>query len=436
MNRKHETRILRGAWYVTLIFFIFVVLHYADKFLISPLLPLLRDEFQLGYTELGAIETGTILIAVTFMPLWGYLFDKYARPPLVALASMIWGGTTIFSTFSTNYVELIITRSITGIDNQATSGLMSFLGDYFPPEKRATALSVLQAAETFGALIGVLIGLLIGIGFGWRNAFLLTAIPGIVLALVVLSTVKDVPRGGTEPELVNVRDRLKDTFSINSLKMLFERRSVLFLYLQGFFGVFPWNILSYWLFTYMTDVRNFEAGSQLLVMLSALLSMVAGNLFAGMIGDWAFRRNKRGRLVFATITVIVGLIFFDMAFLTKGGVELFLILGALTALFMPMAGPCVSSSVQDVALPEVRGSAMAMLLFFYNVGSAFAPLITGYTADRMGLEWGMVTIVNITWSICIILLTIAAFFIPRDIEWKRGELAERAKKLASNRRGL
>lgn len=436
MSKKRETGILRGAWYVTLIFFIFVVLHYADKFLVSPLLPLIRDEFKLGYTELGAIETATILVAVAFMPLWGYLFDKYARPPLVALASAIWGCTTMFSTFSANYTQLILTRSATGIDNQATSGLMSFLGDYFPPEKRATALGILQAAETFGALIGVVIGLVIGISFGWRNAFLLTVVPSIFLAFIVLFTVKDVPRGGTEPELVNVRDRLKDTFSVKSLKRLFERKSILFLYLQGFFGVFPWNILSYWLFTYMTDVRGFEAGSQLLVMLAALLSMVAGNLLAGLTGDWAFKRNKRGRVVFATLTVVIGLVFFNMAFLTKGGVELFLILGAMTALFMPMAGPCVSSSVQDVALPEVRGSAMAMLLFFYNVGSAFAPLITGYAADTIGLEWGIVTIVNITWSICIILLSMAAVFIPRDIDWKRKELAKRAETLVSKEEGL
>lgn len=212
MRVKRESGILRGAWYVTFLFFIFVVLHYADKYLISPLLPTIRKEFKVGYTELGAIETGTIIIAVIFMPLWGYLFDKYKRPPLVSLASAIWGSTTIVSTFSRNYTELIVTRSITGIDNQATSGLMSFLGDYFPPEKRAMALGILQAAETLGALIGVIIGLIIGVNFGWRNAFLVTAIPGILLAVIIVLTVKDVPRGGTEPELVSVRDKLRETF--------------------------------------------------------------------------------------------------------------------------------------------------------------------------------------------------------------------------------
>lgn len=183
----------------------------------------------------------------------------------------------------------------------------------------------------------------------------------------------------------------------------------------------------------MTDVRAFNPEAQLLVMLAALMAMVIGNISAGIIGDWAFRRNRKGRVVFATLTVIIGLVFFNMAFLTKGGLELFLVLGALTALFMPMAGPCVSSSVQDVALPEIRGSAMAMLLFFYNVGSAFAPLLTGYIADLIGLEWGIVTIVNITWSICIVLLSTAAIFISGDIEWKKKVLEERAKTLASGK---
>lgn len=431
MKGKAGSKILSSPWYVTLVFFVFVVLHYADKFLISPLLTSIRDEFGLTYVQLGAIETGTILVAVAFMPLWGYLFDKYARPLLIALASAIWGSTTALSSFSTNYHELIVTRSITGIDNQATSGLMSLLGDYFPPERRAKALGVLQAAETVGALMGTIIGLIIGTGFGWRNAFLLTAAPGIVLAVVVSLTVKDVPRGGTEPELVDVRDKLRETFSTKSMKKLFERKSVIFLYLQGFVGVFPWNILSYWLFTYLEDIRGYDVGSRLLVMLAALISMVLGNILSGIIGDWAFKRYMRGRVIFATITVVIGLVFFDLAFLTKGGVELFLVLGSITAFFMPMAGPCVSSSVQDVALPEVRSSAMAVLLFFYNVGSAFAPAITGYLADMMGLEWGIVTIVTITWSLCTILLGTAAFFIPRDIRWKRAELATRAKDLTS-----
>jgi len=96
-----------------------------------------------------------------------------------------------------------------------------------------------------------------------------------------------------------------------------------------------------------------------------------------------------------------------------------------------MAGAPVSASVQDVALPEVRSSALSTLVFFENTGSASAPLLTGVIADQVGLEWAIVIIVTVTWFLCAILLGAVAIMIPRDIIWKKRELAERAKRLAS-----
>ncbi|MGQ9690260.1 MAG: MFS transporter, partial [Thermoproteota archaeon] len=334
MTKAQAYRIPREAWYAVFVFFLFMVLHNSDKFLISPLLPLIRDEFVLNYIELGAIQTGASIVAVIFMPVWGYLFDKYARPTLAALASAIWGGTTVLSTFSRNYVELALTRALTGIDNEAGSGIISFIGDHFPPEKRSTAFGVLNTSSAIGAFIGTLIGTIMGSSLGWRNAFLITGMPGLLLAILIATTLKDKPRGSTEPELVAVRDKLKDTFKKESLVEVLRRKSMLFLFVQGFFGVFPWQIITYWLFLYMADVRGFDPDAQLLIMLVAILAMVAGNVFAGMMSDWAFRRTLKGRAIFAGISVAVGLVFFDLTILTRGGVELFIIFGALTGFFI------------------------------------------------------------------------------------------------------
>jgi len=117
MGQERSVKIPREAWYVAFMFFLFMVLHQADRFLIAPLLTQITTEFSLSYTEAGAIQTGSVILAVIFMPLWGYFFDKFARPPLVALASAIWGVTTILSTFSRNFMELVVTRALTGIDN-------------------------------------------------------------------------------------------------------------------------------------------------------------------------------------------------------------------------------------------------------------------------------------------------------------------------------
>lgn len=423
-------RIPREAWYAVSVFFLFMLLHNSDKFLVSPILPLIRDEFKLTYVQLGAIQTGAAIVAVVFMPLWGYLFDKYARPPLAALASAIWGGTTILSTFSRNYVELVFTRALTGIDNEVSSGIVSFLGDHFPPEKRSTAIGILNTSGPLGALIGTVIGTIMGNLLGWRTAFTVTGVPGILLAILILATIREKPRGSTEPELLAVKDKLEDTFKKDSLVKVLKRKSMVFLFTQGFFGVFPWQIITYWLFIYMTDVRGFDPDSQLLIMLVAILAMVTGNLVAGVTSDWAFKKTLRGRAVFAGISVAIGLVFFDLTLLTRGGVELFLAFGVLTGFFIPMAGPAVSASIQDISLPEVRSTALSVQIFVENAGSSFAPLIVGYLADVMGLELGMVAVITVTWSLCAILLTAASLTLPRDIEWKRLELAERAKKLS------
>jgi len=431
MTKMIAYRIPREAWYVVFVFFLFMMLHNSDKFLIAPLLPLIRDEFTLNYTQLGVIQTGAAVVAVVFMPLWGYLFDKYARPPLAALASAIWGGTTVLSTFSRNYVELAFTRALTGIDNEVSSGIVALIGDHFPPEKRSTAVGILNTSAPLGALIGTIIGTMMGSTLGWRTAFMITGVPGLLLALLILTTVREKPRGFTEPELLAVKDKLRDTFKKDSLVKVLKRRSMIFLFTQGFFGVFPWQIITSWLFIYMADVRGFDPESQLLIMLVAILAMVAGNLVAGVTSDWAFKKTLKGRAVFAGVSVAIGLVFFDLTLLTKGGVELFLAFGALTGFFIPMAGPAVSASLQDISLPEVRSTTLSVQIFVENAGSAFAPLIVGYLADAWGLEQGMVTIVTVTWSLCAVLLTAASLTLPRDIEWKRLELAERAKKLVS-----
>ena len=430
MGQEKSVKIPREAWYVAFMFFLFMLLHNADKFLISPLLTLIQAEFGLSYTELGAIQTGSVVVAVIFMPVWGYVFDRFARPPLVALASAIWGVTTILSTFSRNFTELVITRALTGIDNESYSGVYSLLGDFFPPEKRATAVGFVNTSSALGTLLGVLVGTMAGATLGWRNAFLVTAVPGVILAVVILLTVKDKPRGVTEPELAEVKDKLKETFSLESVRKLFERKSVILLFTQGFFGVFPWQILSYWLMLYMAQVRGFTADEQLIVMLVALLAMVGGNVVSGIGGDWAFKRSLKGRAIFATIAVAIGLVLFDATVVVRGGLMLFLVLGGLTGFFIPMAGPNVSASIQDVALPEVRSTALSLQVFFENVGSASAPLLTGYLADMLGLEAAILIIVTITWALCAILLGVTSLLIPKDIAWKRQELTVRARELS------
>ena len=84
----------RYRWLVVFVFFLFMLLHQADKLLIGPLTTPIMETFCIDEAKMGAVFTGALIVQAVFYPLWGYLYDRYARSRLLALASFIWGSTT------------------------------------------------------------------------------------------------------------------------------------------------------------------------------------------------------------------------------------------------------------------------------------------------------------------------------------------------------
>ncbi|MFO3796660.1 MAG: MFS transporter, partial [Anaerolineales bacterium] len=147
-------------WLVIAIFFAFMLLHQIDKQLINPLLPQVMDEFQISKTQMGAVMTGALLVGTFLYPLWGYLYDRWSRAKLLALASFIWGSTTWFSALARRYGTFFIARASTGIDDSSYPGLYSLVADYFGPQMRSRIYGLLQLAQPLGYLLGMLLALL------------------------------------------------------------------------------------------------------------------------------------------------------------------------------------------------------------------------------------------------------------------------------------
>lgn len=422
---------LRYAWFMTLMLFVFRSFHTGDIFLISVVLPQILEEFNITYTVAGLIFTATFFMAVILYPVWGYLYDKYSRKNLISLSGIIWGLTTWLNTIPRTFIGFFTTRTLTGIDDTPPSGMNSLVSDYFPPKSRGKPLGLINASGAFGALIGTVLGVVIGYSMGWRPLFYITGGIGILMALLVYFTVRDIPRGSSEPELAGLK--LKDTLyriNVKEYLSLVKKKSLLFLNLQGFFGVFPWQVLQAWIFTYMVKEREFNESISMIVMLAWLLSMVAGNLVGGMLGDMLFKKDMRGRAILGAVDVFLSAIaiYFTIMW-PKVDVLGFTIVGSITSFILPMAGPNVSAAVTDVAEPEARSSADALLRIFEYGGSSAAPLISGYIADMYGLGFGILYISVATWLICGVLFIILSFVISKDILELRSKMAERAEKL-------
>src|SRR4030042_5364657 len=123
----------RHRWFVVAVFFLFMLAHQADKLVIGSLPPDIMDTFQITKTEIGLVSTGALIVGAVFFLVWGYLYDRYARPKLLALASFIWGATTWLNGIAPNYSTFLVTRATTGIDDPSYPGLSSLTSDYFAP---------------------------------------------------------------------------------------------------------------------------------------------------------------------------------------------------------------------------------------------------------------------------------------------------------------
>ena len=414
---------------VLLVFFTFLLFHQADRFVVSAVAPQVMEDFNVGYFELGLVFSLTGFTAAALYPLWGYLYDKYSRRLLTSVAAAIWGFTSLINALARSFSEFFATRIATAIDDAAPPGMTSLVLDYFEPARRSRAMGVLGMTGPLGAILGSVLSLsIVAGGLSWRIAFYITGSVGIAASLVIFLVVRDVPRGSSEPELCGLLTRDIYKAKLSDLLKLVKNRSMLLLFLQGFWGVFPWAAITYWIITYMQVERGMQPDAVMVAMVTWLLAMAAGNVVAGYAGDILYRRSVRGRAAYGAVIVLFSAFTLYLTMRARS-IEEFFALGALTAFIIPQAGPQVSAMLGDVVEPELRSSAASFQAFFENIGSSSAPAIAGYLASVYGLGDALLWIGFLTWLLCFVFFTLLALRIPKDAARLRSLLKERAQKL-------
>jgi len=417
----------RYRWFMLAVFFAFMLLHQSDKLLIGPLTTPIMETFSIDEVQMGLVFSGALVVQAVMYPLWGYLYDRFARPKLLALASFIWGATTWLGAIAPTYRTFVASRASTGIDDSSYPGLYSLVADYFGPRMRGRVFGLLQVAQPMGYMLGLIMATFLAAPLGWRGVFYVTGSLGIVLAAVIFFTIREAPRGGAEPELADLPEISQYRFDLQAALGLLRKRTLLLLFAQGFVGVFPWNVITYWFFRYLETERNYSSDQVFSTMAMAIIFLSAGYFVGGSLGDWLFRRTPRGRLLVAMTAVLLGAVLMTITLqvpIESTGV--FLVLLSLTALFIPFASPNVLTTVQDISLPEVRSTALSIFYLIDNGGAALAPFLAGLIAVRASLGTAILSISVGAWLLTALLLAAAARVVPHDVEVLRAQMAQRA----------
>lgn len=417
----------RYPWFVFGTFFAFMLFQQAERLVIGPLTTPIMNEFKINEAEMGLVFSGALIVGAILYPVWGYLYDRFARTKLLALAALIWGATTWLSAAVKTFPMFVVTRSSTGVADSSYPGLYNVINDYFEPMERGKIMGFLQIAQPLGYLVGMVLAMLVGGIVGWRGIFYITGAVGFVLAIVIFFGIKEPQRGSTEPELQGIEQKGEYKFNWNTALGLFKKKSLLFLFLNCFTGVFPWQVLTFWFFRYLETGRGYDSTTVLITMVVAVLVLAAGYPVGGILGDYFFKRNQRGRLYVSAAGVIIAMVILIFAINLPNSEQLpFGILLAFTCIFMPFASPNVVTTIYDMTLPEVRSTANALQNFFEQIGSSVAPLIAGIIAVNSSLQDAILIICVSAWSLCFIFLLISAYLVPKDLQDLRNQLQQRA----------
>jgi MFS family permease len=419
-------------WFVVIIFFLFMLLHQTDKLLIGSLQVQITEAFQINDFQWGLINSGALAVATVLYPIWGYLYDRYARAKLLALASLIWGATTWLNAIVRTYTGFLLTRASTGIDDSSYPGIFTLIADYFGPTQRGRVFGLLQLTQPLGFLAGLILGQLVApmLG-GWRSIFYITGALGLFVALLIYFGVKEMPRGKAEPEFENMTEMQAFRFSWAEARQIFKKKTMWFVFLQGFAGMFPWNVIVFFFFGYLETERGYDSGAIVGTMAPVVLILALGHFIGGSLGDILFRRTRKGRIIISSIGVLLGAIFLYFAMTTPlDQPNQFFILMCLTALFLPLSSANVIATVYDVTVPEVRSTAQAIEYFVENSGAVAAPAFTGWliltTNDK---TFSIMVICIVAWLLCFVFYLGALFTIENDTQHLRTQMADRAKSM-------
>ncbi len=366
-----------------------LVVVYTFNFIDRQILSILIEPIKadLGISDFGmGLLSGTafaVFYATLGMPL-ALVADRWNRRNLIGLSLAVWSGMTALSGLAMNFWQLAAARIGVGIGEAGCSpSAHSMLSDLYPAKERATALGIYSLGIPIGIMFGLFAGGAIADAFGWRTAFFIVGIPGLLLSVVVFLTVKEPPRGHADGQ-THVDPDQKNPTIIEVFRHLVARRSFVHLAVGGGLTAFVGYGLITWAPTFFVRTHNMsltEAGFWLGLVLGIPggLGIVAG----GWISDRFGARDTRWYLWVVAVALVAVVPFGAAAFLVDAW-WLSLLLLCIPVMLGNFYQGTTFAQTQGLAPIRMRAVAAAVLLFILNfIGFVFGPPAVGILSDLL-----------------------------------------------------
>ncbi|HTQ95651.1 MAG TPA: MFS transporter [Candidatus Acidoferrum sp.] len=373
--------------------------NFADRQVLNPLVPLLRQHFGVTDTQLGSLQwVLLVVLALASIPS-GYLADRFNEPKIISIGVLFWSLAALASGLAPTFAFLFIARGLVGIGEAAYApAAQSLISDSFSKDNRALAQSIFAAGMILGGVSGLALGGIMGERHGWQNAFIIVGLLGVLPGLTALK-LKQPPRG-PRSEVVPVMQLLRVPAFVAMI-------------VAGICITFSSVSFVTWGIDYAKNYKDFstkEASLSLAVI--ALFSSVFGAVAAGYFADRVQKKLIYGRVLIIAFAFLAAAPFLLVAIQAD---EKWMVLAGFfgSMFFMSWYHGPTTAVLHDLTPQRAHATAIGVYMCATQVIGGFGPLLIGKISDMSDLQIGLQAATAVLVFGALMLLLVI-YFIRRD----------------------
>lgn len=353
--------------------------NYVDRQILFPLFPLLRRDFGLTFFQLGSLATAfTVVLSIGSLPL-GMLADRTSRKKVIGFGVIFWSFATFLSGIASSFRFLLGARALVGVGEAAyTPAGTAIISATFPQRVRARVQAIFDTGMFIGGAVGIALGGVMAQSFGWRAAFFIVGIPGLLLGLLALTLPENASADGPahEPGI--------------ALSYLLRRRPYILILISGWFSAFAGYSYIAWGPEFVQDYLKFTPREAGLVLGSVvILAGMGGVLTGASLADFCASRFSGGRALTVPIGFLISVPFIYSGLHATSKLQFMIFFGVGTFFLTWYHGP-VTATIHDLIPAHGHATALGFYSLFVNLFSmALAPIVIGRVADRKNLLFAL-----------------------------------------------
>jgi predicted MFS family arabinose efflux permease len=404
MSKPHGRRYILGVLFLVSMF------NYIDRTILSILQVPIKKDLGLSDTQLGLLTGLSFAIFYTTLSLplarWA---DRTVRKRVIAAALAVWSSMTALTGVATSFWTLVLLRiGVAAGEAGSIPASHSMVADLYPTTTRATAMAILGLSLPLGIMLGFLSAGFLAQTLGWRASFAVIGVAGVLIAPLVLWTVREPARGRFD---TRVQDGEAPVGFLQALRQLWRLRCYRYLVAGAALHAYAWYSVTNWSAPFYVRVHGMSIGEVSVYL--ALANGIGGGIgiyLGGKLSDVLGNRDERLRV---RVLTFAGLIFVPLA-LAQHLVEgrfLSLAIGAAAFTLLPFYYGPVVAVPQMLVTPNMRALTSAVTLLVTNlVGLGLGPAVTGFISDTLMKHYGMAQD-SLRYAICsaVLMSLVAAF---------------------------